>query len=489
MQLREAEQEERECEGIYNNFYKTVRRISPHTTAPLPSAAWRKWLRENVYSKPAVSGFFTTCVFVNVAIMGVYNDQMTDFSQAYNIQNHVFYGVMISEAWLTLASVGWVAYFEDRWSFVDNLVIIGSTIGYFVPESTFVRAFRLTRIFKVIADVPALRQMLETLTRSMVQIGNVVLLMLVVFSMYAILMVNFIGAVREGIPGPIYGGRIGSPKYAWPANPPNFASFTRSMVVLFQIVQGDDWQLMMHDVMVQPPFCTEQFDGLSYGDCGTGFAAAALMFISFKLIAEFVLMNLFIGMILDAFMKSEQSRVEFYLNDPPVNMTKSSEVTVSSHGTKYGTMTGRRKTANVDAAVLKAKVNRIYDKSCLQAWTACTGGNKRDFILISDVSLLMKRLPQPLGFSHNIFGESVLNSHDRAAVKLIMAELNLIAVNRGVSFAVCVTRLTAARNEYNQPDLHVVGTVLSFSHHTIYTRVCCIINHTNIESLHVMHCK
>lgn len=449
-QLRVLEQNERLNMGIYNDFYRTMKRISPHTAFPLPAAAWRVWIRTEVLSLPMVNIFFTLCVFVNVSIMGIYNEDMVEFQAAYDVQNDVFFAIMTLEAFLLFSGFGLV-WLENRWALLDVFVLVVSAMAYVWPESIFVRTFRLARIFKLISGVPALRRMFKTLTSSIVQIGNVILLMLVVFTMFAILLVNFVGTVREGIPGPRYGGRIGSPKSAWPANPPNFSSSFRAVVVLFQIVQGDDWHLMMYDSMVAPPYCTPEFEGLSYGDCGIPFSGGASLFITFKLIVEFVLLNLFIGMILDAFMKSESSKIEFYLETPAVNVNKSSMIRPdapefdqvnSFKSTMFRELQG---TSLSPSQTIFASLERwaggwkrgrnrekVYDKSCLEAWKTCTGGGKYDFIHIADVVVLIRSLPEPLGFTRNIFGEPVLTSQDRAACKLIRAELNLIAMNREV---------------------------------------------------------
>uniref|UniRef100_A0A7S1H842 C2 domain-containing protein n=1 Tax=Hemiselmis andersenii TaxID=464988 RepID=A0A7S1H842_HEMAN len=453
-QLRQAEQGERECRAVYVQYFRTVSRVSPHTAMPIPKSKFRTFLRERVYGSPVFSSFFTLCVFVNVSIMALYSEELyPDLAGPYDAQNHIFFALMLLEAVLSVMALGLGTYLEDRWVWVDIAAIAGSTLGYFVPESTFVRAFRLTRVFRVISNVPALRRMLETLTASFVQIGNVVLLMLVVFSMFAILCVNFLGTVREGIPV-ILGGRLGSPEYQWPANPPNFSSFSKSMVVLFQIVQGDDWHFMMYDSMVQEPFCTEQFEGKSYGDCGTNPFAAVVIFVGFKLVAEFVLLNLFIGMILDAFMKTSESRIEFYLVVPPVQALRgvkkgskkqnsralvshmssarmTSSIMPSADGTFDSSGAGNASQPNSESVRSTSRGKRMsYERSCVEVWKNIVGEGRNDFLLISDVTVLLRSLPQPLGFPRNAFGEPELSSHDRAALKLIRAELNLIAVSR-----------------------------------------------------------
>lgn len=87
-------------------------------------------------------------------------------------QNDVFFVLMLVESLLEISGVGFVAYLDDMWVWIDVMSIVGSGVGYFVAETVFIRAFRLVRILRVINNVPALRQMLETLTTSMIQVRS-----------------------------------------------------------------------------------------------------------------------------------------------------------------------------------------------------------------------------------------------------------------------------------------------------------------------------
>jgi hypothetical protein len=217
----------------------------------------------------------------------------------------------------------------------------------------------------------------------------------------------------------------------------------------------------MLDVMVQYPICTEHFEGLSYGDCGVSFELSAFSFLSFKIIAEYVLVNLFIGMILEEFIKADDNYQEFYIINSPISLSKSTKIqsreskhmyasTQQGEGSRsrrstythgYGTksMEGSYETntlsssrrASVATGNMKSRcVAPVHDLSCLECWEKYTGGGKEDFILISDVPIMMRGLPQPLGLSRNMYGEPVMTSRDRSVCKLICAELNLISVSR-----------------------------------------------------------
>ncbi len=137
----------------------------------------------------------------------------------------------------------------------------------------------------------ALQAMFETLARAVPQFTNVMLLLFLVLTMFAILCVNLFGLVKEG---PLL---LGSPLAPWPSTRPTFKSFPVALYTLFLITQGEGWHLLAYDAAVQSPACTERFEGREYGDCGIPLIWSFLVFFSFKLIAEFVLINLFVGMV------------------------------------------------------------------------------------------------------------------------------------------------------------------------------------------------
>jgi hypothetical protein len=63
--------------------------------------------------------------------------------------------------------------------------------------------------------------------------------------------------------------------------------------MLFRIVTGEDWNKIMHNCMVQPPFCTH---GKNYweADCGH-FTGALMYFCSFYVIITYIVLNLLVG--------------------------------------------------------------------------------------------------------------------------------------------------------------------------------------------------
>lgn len=79
----------------------------------------------------------------------------------------------------------------------------------------------------------------------------------------------------------------------------NFRTSLNGMVTLFRIVTGEDWNKIMHDCMVSPPYCTP---GNNYWqtDCGS-FSFSLAYFCSFYVIITYIVLNLLVAIIMENF--------------------------------------------------------------------------------------------------------------------------------------------------------------------------------------------
>lgn len=81
----------------------------------------------------------------------------------------------------------------------------------------------------------------------------------------------------------------------------NFKTAPNGIITLFRIVTGEDWNKIMHDCMVSPPFCTlDVGDNYWETDCGSfGFSLA--YFCSFYVIITYIVLNLLVAIIMENF--------------------------------------------------------------------------------------------------------------------------------------------------------------------------------------------
>lgn len=79
----------------------------------------------------------------------------------------------------------------------------------------------------------------------------------------------------------------------------NFGSPVTGVAMLFRIVTGEDWNKIMHDCMVEPPFCTAAGNYWET-DCGN-FVASLIYFCSFYVIITYIVLNLLVAIIMENF--------------------------------------------------------------------------------------------------------------------------------------------------------------------------------------------
>lgn len=71
------------------------------------------------------------------------------------------------------------------------------------------------------------------------------------------------------------------------------------VLTLFRIVTSEDWNKIMHDCMVLPPFCTRGTDYWKT-DCGN-FTFALAFFCSFYICVTYIVLNLLVAIIMENF--------------------------------------------------------------------------------------------------------------------------------------------------------------------------------------------
>jgi voltage-gated sodium channel len=182
-------------------------------------------------------------------------------------------------------------YFKDSWNVFDFLIVAVCWLAHFIPgiNGGFIAVIRLARVLRVlrlINALPQLRLLVDAMLKSIPSMGYVGILLGVLFYIYAAMGVF------------LFGGN----------DPVHFANLQRAMVTLFQIVTLEGWADIMYVNVLgcnDPDYKTEM--------CTNPNAMgiwAVLYFISFVLIGTMVVLNLFIGVIMNSMdeAREEQAR-------------------------------------------------------------------------------------------------------------------------------------------------------------------------------------
>ena len=150
-------------------------------------------------------------------------------------------------------------FFKNGWNIFD-FVIVGISL---VPSSgslSVLRALRIFRAMRLLSVVPSMRKVVQALFFALPGIFSVGSIILLIFYVSAVLTTNFFGAEFD----------------EW------FGSVGKSMFSLFQIMTLESWSMgIVRPVMIVYPL-------------------AWVFFVPFILITSFAVLNLFIGIIVDA---------------------------------------------------------------------------------------------------------------------------------------------------------------------------------------------
>lgn len=173
-------------------------------------------------------------------------------------------------------------YFMDPWNIFDFLIVVVCWLAVFLPnmEAGFVAAFRLARILRVLRLVhalPQLKLLVDAMLKSIPSMGYVGILLLLLFYIY-------------GVMGYFLFGKN---------DPVHFGDLSTSIITLFQITTLEGWSDIM---FLNVHGCDDPFYGLE-GGCPEPKALgiwALSYFISFVLIGTMIILNLFIGVIMNS---------------------------------------------------------------------------------------------------------------------------------------------------------------------------------------------
>jgi voltage-gated sodium channel len=200
------------------------------------------------------------------AILSIGKDVELLEAGTFSIIQSLVIAVFIVEAALRLIAVypRPQKYFKDPWNCFDFAIIILSVIPISGQFSTIARLVRLLRITRLVTKSNELRAIVSTLVRSIPSIFNILILLSILFFIYAI---------------------VGHHLFR-NADPEHWSSFPTSLITLFQIITLEGW------VNIMEPIVTGL--GLIYW----------IYFASFIVIGTFIIINLFISVIVR---KSEEA--------------------------------------------------------------------------------------------------------------------------------------------------------------------------------------
>jgi voltage-gated sodium channel len=224
-------------------------------------------LRRIVEAKP-FQYFIIAVIVANTIVLGLETDQglMREYGSVFTTLNVWFVAIYVVEIVMKLV-VYRGKFFADGWNIFDFLIVVISVIptaGVF-SGLRILRVFRVLRALRLISGVKQLRKIVSSILRSLPGIGWTVLLMILIYYIFAIVGIHLFGHDFPDI----------------------FGSLSIGFSTLFELTTLEGWQDIVMPVTVRYQW------GWVY-------------FLFFMVLASFILLNVILGIVVDSLALQEE---------------------------------------------------------------------------------------------------------------------------------------------------------------------------------------
>ncbi len=233
----------------------------------------------NVVANKWFDRIIIALIIVNAAILGLETSPELNakYGSLFHFFNQFILGIFILEAVIKITAVApqISKYFKNGWNLFDFSIIVFSLIPATGQFAMIARLARLLRVLRLISALPELRLIVSTLLRSIPGMANVMLLMSVIFYIYAIMGFHLFHE----------------------HDPTHWRNVGISLLTLFRIATLEDWTDVMYAGMELSPY-------------------AWMYFVSFVVLGTFVIINLFIAIVINNLDEAKQAKLK-ELRKPP----------------------------------------------------------------------------------------------------------------------------------------------------------------------------
>lgn len=228
------------------------------TTTSLP-ASWRARLADWV-ERPRVQHALVALIVLNAIVLGMETSPalMAAAGDSLVALDHAILAVFVVEIALRITAHGW-RFFRDPWSVFD-FVVVAISLAPSSEEFSVLRALRVLRVLRLVTLVPSMRRVVAGLLAAVPGLGSVAAIMAIIF---------YVSGVMAT--------KLFAEKF-----PELFGSLGASLYTLFQIMTLDGWSAEVARPVME------------------AFPYAWVFFVIFILVSTFTLLNLFIGVIVNA---------------------------------------------------------------------------------------------------------------------------------------------------------------------------------------------
>lgn len=202
-------------------------------------------------------------ILANAVVLGLgtYDSFEREFGHLLLVLNEVFLGVFVVEMLIRLAGYGRRPqdFFKDGWNVFDFVVVFAAFVPGVRENATLLRLVRLLRVVRVVSVLPDLRVLISGMGRALPPIGAMAAL--------AVLLIFTYGMIGWELFGE--------------ALPERWGDIGQAMLTLFTVLTLEGWNEIL--------FTAQEVHPESW-----------IFFVSFVLIASFLLINILIAIIINS---------------------------------------------------------------------------------------------------------------------------------------------------------------------------------------------
>ena len=260
--------------------------------------------------------FILGCILVAAVLVGceTYPYMVKNYGGVLKVLNDVVLWIFVVEAALKMAQHGtkFYRYFKDPWNLFDFTIVVVCFLPVNASYAAVLRLARIMRALRLMTAVPQLQLIVGALIKSIPSMGYVGILLALNFYVYAVMGVFLF---RDN-------------------DPFHFYDLQTAMLSLFRVVTLEDWT----DVMYINMYGWENYGG--YEDLNRANAAQGILpkpnscpgpgigaayFVSFVMFGTMIMLNLFIGVILNSM---DEARAERERDEQEARRATGQDITV-----------------------------------------------------------------------------------------------------------------------------------------------------------------
>jgi voltage-gated sodium channel len=233
-------------------------------------AATRQQGLARLVDSPVFATVVLVVIVANAVVLGLqtYDELVQRYGDLLDALNDLFLAFFVVELVLRIASYGRRPqdFFRSGWNVFDFVIIAAAFVPGLRENSTLLRLVRLLRVVRVVRLLPDLRILLRAVARSLPPLGSMVVLTTLILYVY-----GMVGWVLFGDEDPENWGDIGT-----------------AMLTLFVLLTLENFPVYLEQGMEIHPW-------------------SWIYFVSFALVAVFIVLNVLIGIVLNSMEEARQA--------------------------------------------------------------------------------------------------------------------------------------------------------------------------------------